>query len=179
MNPIDEITTSIHDDETLETAFYRLETKPMLDPDIWSTRAPAGIPIILNGNRIWTLQVIAAVLNELDDTWNHIASVRLLNKQSNSEDQLRYLRYIFGCEDTLVERWLEVKVCLGTWSVDVQASREWIITEWESISITVNSNEAAQHRKLKSARQREMTKYTWEVKLLKLTTRWIIEKITF
>jgi hypothetical protein len=72
-----------------------------------------------------------------------------------------------------------VKVYAGTWAVDVEVSREWIISDWEAHSIIEHTCQAAQHRKLKTAHQGEFTYYTWTLTLEKLTTRSIIENIHF
>jgi hypothetical protein len=38
---------------------------------------------------------------------------------------------MFQCEDTELDRRLEVRVFLGDWTIEVDASREWIVIEWE------------------------------------------------
>jgi hypothetical protein len=80
----------------------------MLDGDLWVTYARAGITIIPSGNLSWTLLMITILLNELDDTWFRGATARVLQSSSRRDDSGPYIRFLFECEDTTLERRLEL-----------------------------------------------------------------------
>jgi hypothetical protein len=108
--------------------------------------------------------MITILLTELDDTWSRGATVRVLQSGSRPDNPSRNIRFLFECEDTTLERRLELKVCLGNGSLKVEASREWILIEWEHDSTTVHSIEATQHRSVQKPLAGEMTHYHWEVR---------------
>jgi hypothetical protein len=87
------------------------------------------------------------------------------------------LRFLFQCEDTELDRRLEVRVFLGDWTIEVDASREWIVIEWESRTRMIHSADGTHSRKIKTARDREYVQYLWEVKPTKEATKSIIERL--
>jgi hypothetical protein len=81
-----------------------------------------------SGHLTWNLLTAAILLNELDNTWSHTGIVRC--DWSESRDEAGpYLRFLFQCEDTALERWLELRVFTTTWTVEVEASSEWTLIE--------------------------------------------------
>jgi hypothetical protein len=104
-------------------------------------------------------------------------TARVLQSGSCHDDPGPYIRFLFECEDSTLERCLELKVYLSNWSLKVEASWEWIIIEWEQDSITMHSIEGTRHRSMLRVRACEMIYYHWEVKHTKMTTRSLIEKI--
>jgi hypothetical protein len=124
----------------------------MLDDNLWGTQARTGIAIIHSGNLSLTLLMITILLNELDDTWSLGATARVLKSGCHRDDPGLHIRWLFECEDTALERWLERNVYLGNWSVKVEASREWILIEWEEDSTTLRSIAAPQHGSVQKAR---------------------------
>jgi hypothetical protein len=72
------------------------------------------------------LLMITILLNKLDDTWSRDATAHLLQSGSCRDDPGPWIRFLFQCEGAGRERWLELKVCLGNWSLKVEALREWI-----------------------------------------------------
>jgi hypothetical protein len=113
MDPPHNILALLPDSQPIESTFRSVETKPMLDGDFWWTHARTGITIIPSGNLSWMLLMITILLNELDDTWLHGGAARVLQSASRRHDPGRYIRFLFKCEDTALERWLELKVYLG------------------------------------------------------------------
>jgi hypothetical protein len=61
--------------------------------------------------------------------------------------------------------------------MEIEASTEWVVIEWEPHSLVIHSTQASQSRKTKTLRQREVRSYTEEVLPKKLTTQSIIEKV--
>jgi hypothetical protein len=119
--------------------------------------------------------MITILLSELDSTWSRGATARVLYSGSCRDDPGPYLRFLFECEDTTLERGFKLKVYLGNWSLQVKASREWILIEWEQDSTTMRSIEATQRRSVQEACACEMIHYHWEVKHTKMTTKSLIE----
>jgi hypothetical protein len=120
--------------------------------------------------------MIAILFNELDDTWSRGAAARMPQSGSLRDNPGPYIRFLFECEDTALERWLEIKVYLGNWSIKVEASREWILIEWEQSSTMRYAIEAISHRSVQKARACEMIHDHWEVKHTKVTTKSLIKK---
>jgi hypothetical protein len=124
MNDISDVPTIQPPNYHNEWTFHGAYTTPLLDADLWGTRAPTGLNISPSGDAEWSLRSISIVLNELDNTWRRSANPRMMSKRSSSNDFPTYLRLIFESHDTMLEKWIEIKVCLETWSVVVEASRE-------------------------------------------------------
>jgi hypothetical protein len=163
----------------IESGFRGLQTHSMLDADLFGARAPIGIPIFPSGDLSWSLLIATIFLNELDETWFPDGVARLVSTGSRPGDSRPYLRFTFSCEDTTLERWVELKVFHGSWTLEVEASREWIIIEWDGHSSAVNSIEASQKRKLKIPKEREFIQYVWELIPKKVTSQSIIEKAPY
>jgi hypothetical protein len=121
----------------------------MFDGDLWGIHARTGITIMPSGNLSWTPLMITIFLNELDDTWSRGATARVLQSDSHRDDPGPYLQFLFECEDTAFKQWLKLKIYLGNWSLKVEASREWVLIEWEQDSTTIRSIEATQHEACK------------------------------
>jgi hypothetical protein len=68
--------------------------------------------------------MISIPLNELDDTWARGATVRVLQSGAHRDDPGPYMRFLLESEDFTLERWLELKIYLGNWSLKVEAWRE-------------------------------------------------------
>jgi hypothetical protein len=86
---------------------------------------------------------------------------------------------LFQCEDTELDRRLEVRVFLGNWTIEVDTSREWIVIEWESDTCMIHSADGTQSRKMKPARDCEYVQYLWEVKPTKEAAKSILEGLAF
>jgi hypothetical protein len=119
------------------------------------------------------LLVATILLNELADTWSPDGATRLISRGSCPGDRGPYLRFIFRCEDTA----LELKVFHGNWTIEIEASKEWTLIEWDAHSSLIYSNEAAQHDKVKASIERQFTQYTCDLILRKVTAHSIIEKV--
>jgi hypothetical protein len=72
-----------------------------------------GITIIPSGNFSWIRLMITILLNELDDKWSPGATACVLQSGSRRDGPGPYIRFLFECQDTTLERWLELKVYLG------------------------------------------------------------------
>jgi hypothetical protein len=75
--------------------------------------------------------MITILLNELDETWPRGATARLTSTRLRNANPRTYLRFVFQCEDAELDHRLEVRVFLGDWTIEVNASRDWIVIEWE------------------------------------------------
>jgi hypothetical protein len=159
-----------------EMVLHAVQTIPLLEPDLWGPRAPTGILIAPPDGSQWNLLKIAILLNELDQTWHPGKSARLTTGSSRTTKDDRYLRFLFECDDTLLERWLEVKIFLPSWAMEVQAAREWVQIEWTAHEIVAESTGATQHRSIQRARERKYTQCAWEVTMTKDATRSIAAK---
>jgi hypothetical protein len=56
--------------------------------------------------------MITILLNDLDDTWSRGATASVLQSGSRRGNPGPYIRFLFGCEDAALERWLELKIYL-------------------------------------------------------------------
>jgi hypothetical protein len=130
-----------------------------LSSHLWEIQARTTITIIPSGNLSWMLLMMTILFNELDDTWSRGATARVLQNGSRRADPGPYIQFLFECEDTTLERWLELKVYPGNWSLKVEASREWILIQWEQDSTTMHSIEATKHRSVQRAHGCEMIHY--------------------
>jgi hypothetical protein len=110
-----------------------VETRPMLNSDIWGTRAPIGMSMTPVDPQKWTLSALGIILNELDSTWDRDGRICSVTKHISADHLRFHLHILFQCEDTALVRWLAVKVFPGDWSIDVETSREWIVIEWEPL----------------------------------------------
>jgi hypothetical protein len=84
---------------------------------------------------------------------------------------------LFQCENTALARWLAVNFFPGDWSIDVEASHEWIVIEWEPLETMRESIEATQHRSTRTPCKRQYTQYQYTIKAEKDATKSIIEEI--
>jgi phosphoribosylformylglycinamidine (FGAM) synthase PurS component len=162
-----------------EATLRTIETSSVLDAHIWGPRAPIAISISPSGKSDWTLLEIVILLNELDETWHRGARSRLVFGHSPITKTDRYLRFLFECNDTLLEQSLEIKVFVPTWEVEVKAAREWVQIEWRETETIKHSTEASQFRTVQAARPGKYTQLTLEVTVKKDATRSIIEKCHF
>jgi hypothetical protein len=128
----------------------------MLDDDIWVTRAPMGVVITPVEQQKLALSTLAILLNELDSMSDRDGRIRSVPKHISVDHLMFHLHMLFQCEDAALARWLAFQVFPGNWSIDVEASREWIVIEWEPLKTTRKSTEATQHR----ARERRVNCYT-------------------
>jgi hypothetical protein len=147
-----------------------VETRPMLERDIWGTRTPIGVAITPVEQQKWTLSAFAIMLNELDSTQDRDGRIRSATKHISADNSRFHLHMLFQCEGTALARWLAVKVLPGDWSLDVKTSREWVVIEWEPLEITRESREATQHRSTRTPCQRRSTQYQWMIKATKDAT---------
>jgi hypothetical protein len=152
LDPHHDVLTLLPDSEPIESTFRSAETKVMLDGGLWGTHTRTGITIISSGNLARAFLMIAILLNELDDTWSRGATARVQQSGSLRDGPCPYIRFLFECEDTPLERLFDLKVYLGNWSLKIEASRGWILIEWEHDSIMMRSMEAAQHRSVQKSR---------------------------
>jgi hypothetical protein len=162
-----------------EATLRTIETSSVLDAHIWGPPTPIAISISPSGKSDWTLLEIVILLNELDEAWHQGASVRLMFGHSLVTKTDRNLRFLFECDDTVLERWLEIKVFLPTWEAEVKAAREWVQIERRATETTKHSTEASRHRTLQTACPSKYTQFTLDVTVKKDATRSIIEKCHF
>jgi hypothetical protein len=64
VDPPHDVITLLPDSELIGPAFRSVETKTMLDGDLWGTHAQTRITIIPSGNLWWTLLMSTILLNE-------------------------------------------------------------------------------------------------------------------
>jgi hypothetical protein len=113
MNPPYNILALLLDSEPITSTFRSVETKPILDGDVWGPHARTGITIVPTDNLSWTLLMITILFNESDGTWSRGATAGVRQGGSHRDDPGPYIRFLFECEDTTLERRLELKVYLG------------------------------------------------------------------
>jgi hypothetical protein len=109
--------------------------RPILDGNISRTGATIDVVITPVEQQTWTLSAFAILLNELDSTWDHDGRICSVEKHISADHSSFYLHTLFQCENTALPRLLAVKSFPGDWSIDLEASREWIVTEWEPLEI--------------------------------------------
>jgi hypothetical protein len=132
-----DILAPLPDSEPIESNFRNVETKSMLDGGTWGTHVRTGTTIIPGGNLSWTLLRIIILLNELDDTWSRGATARVLQSGSRRDDPGPYVRFLFECEGTTLEQWLNSKFISA---IGVQKSKHrgsGILIEWEHDSTMI------------------------------------------
>jgi hypothetical protein len=69
-----------------------VETGPMLDGDIWGTRAPISVGITQVEQQKWTPCAFAILLNELDSTWDREGRIHSVIRQQLENDARGKLR---------------------------------------------------------------------------------------
>jgi hypothetical protein len=77
----------------------------------------------------------------------------------------------------ILSRWLAVKVFLGEWSIDVEASREWIVIEWEPLESTRESTEAMQRGNTRTSCKRRYIQYQWTINTTNDAMKSVIEDL--
>jgi hypothetical protein len=69
-----------------------------------------------------------------------------MTKNNNADHSKLCLHILLQCEDSALARWIAVKVFPGDWIIDVEASGEWIVIDWEHLKTVRESTEATRHR---------------------------------
>jgi hypothetical protein len=99
--------------------------------------------------------MITIRLNEVDHTCSRGATARPASTRSRNANSRTHLRFLFPCEDTKLDRRLEVRVFLGNRTIEVDASREWIVIDWQPCTLVIHSPDETQSQKMKIGRDRE------------------------
>jgi hypothetical protein len=110
-----------------EPTFHSVEAILALIVDIWGIRVPVKLSVTSSGNLPWTLRMITILLNEFCVTWSRGATGRFTSTRPGSPNHRTHLRLFVQCEDTGLNRRLEVRVFLRNWRTEVNTSREWTV----------------------------------------------------
>jgi hypothetical protein len=125
----------------------------------------------------WTLYTFVILLNELDSTSDCDGRIHSMTTHISADYLRFYLDMLFQCDGAELARWLAVKVFPGDWSIDVEASCEWTVIDWEPLETVRESTEAIQHRSARIPCKRRCTQYQWTIKSTTDARKSIIDEI--
>jgi hypothetical protein len=108
-----------------------IRTDFILDSDVWGVRHPSGVSIRPSCNDPWTLLTVSVLVNELDATWRHLSRSRARSRARRNASPGISIPFVVQCSNTIVNRWIQVKIFTGVWTFEVEASWQWITGEWK------------------------------------------------